>query len=264
VGTVGSAARTAAQPQGTEVLLPDFNIVTPQGLLTRRTFESGNAKWKLGFISAVYNQGAGPAIVHGERSIREPDQMTAQQVIMRPDGSTVTLQDVGRIRYDVEPTHAHWHLQRFMTYELRRVSDYKLMRPDEKRGFCLGDRFRVPKAKYPRTPRTKVYTFDCEGKNPAAATVDEGMSVGWGDDYTQLRDGQQIDITGIPAGEYYLVNRVNASRRLKESSYGNNTSSIRVRLEWPGGPRQRPTMAIVAACTNTDRCRSGTYFDPVG
>lgn len=264
IGIAGATVTTSsARNEAAEALLPDFNITTPQGLLVRRTFEGGRARWKLGFISAAYNQGKGPAIVRGERSVREPGQMVAKQIVQRADGTTTTIPDVGRMRYDVEPTHAHWHLLKFMTYELRTITGYRLVRPDEKRGFCLADRYKVPRATFPGTPKAEVYTFDCAGKDPTAATVDEGMSIGWGDDYTQLRDGQQIDITGLKAGEYYLVHRVNASRRLKELDYRNNTSSIRVQIAWPGGPTRMPTAVVLAACTNTDRCRSGSYFDPL-
>ena len=253
-------ARTA----GGDALLPDFNIVTPQGLLLEKRVVSGKVRWKLVFISATYNQGRGPALVHGERSPLRTDEMVAQQVVMRSDGSTTTIRNVGTMKYSVEPTHEHWHLLRFMVYELRRVSDYKLVRPDEKRGFCLGDRYKVKKAKFAGTPPKAVHVFDCAGKKPDATEVDEGMSIGWGDDYTQLRDGQDIDLTGVPAGVYYLVHRVNPARRLKESNYANNTSSLRLQIAWPGGPTRKPTTTILAACTNTDRCRSGTYFDPLG
>lgn len=266
-GLVVAASLTtlaSARPAGGEALLPDFNIVTPQGLLLEKRVVSGKPRWKLGFISASYNQGRGPALVHGERSPLRTDEMVAQQVVQRSDGSATTIPNVGTMKYSVEPSHAHWHLLRFMAYELRRVSDYKLVRPDEKRGFCLGDRYRVKKATFAGTPAKAVYIFDCAGKKPDATEVDEGMSIGWGDDYTQLRDGQDIDLTGVPAGDYYLVHRVNPSRRLKESNYANNTSSLRLRIAWPGGPTRKPATAILAACTDTDRCRSGTYFDPLG
>jgi len=252
-----------AETAGGDALLPDFNIVTPQGFVLQKTVDAGKPHWRLGFISAAYNQGTGPALVRGERSPLRPAEMLAEQIVARSDGSTSTIPNVGTMKYAVEPSHEHWHLLRFMVYELRRVSDYKLVRPDEKRGFCLGDRYKVPKAKSPGTPSKAVYVFDCAGKKPAATEVEEGMSIGWGDDYTQLRDGQYIDITGIPAGVYYLVHRVNPSRRLKESDYRNNTSSLRLQIDWPGGPTRKPTTTILAACTNTDRCRTGTYFDPL-
>ncbi len=237
--------------------------MTPQGLLLQKAAVSGKPRWRLGFISAAYNQGTGPAIVRGERSPLRPTEMVAAQIVTRSDGSTSTIGNVGTMKYAVEPSHEHWHLSGFMKYELRRVADYKLVRPDEKRGFCLGDRFKVPKAKFAGTPLKAVYAFDCAGKTPDATEVEEGMSIGWGDDYTQLRDGQHIDITGIPAGVYYLVHRVNPARRLNESNYRNNTSSLRLQIAWPGGHSRKPTTTILAACTNTDRCRTGTYFDPL-
>jgi hypothetical protein len=262
LGAVALATGIAsAGAKSDQALLPDFDIVTPQGLLLHRTFVSGKPHWKLGFISASYNKGPGAAMVTGERSPLRPAEMVAAQIIQRADGSTSTIPNIGTMKYAVEPTHEHWHLLRFMAYELRRISDYKLVRPDEKRGYCLGDRFKVPKLRIAGTPAKAVFTFDCAGKQPDATSVEEGMSVGWGDDYTQLRDGQDIDITGVPAGVYYLVNRVNPLRRLKESDYKNNTSSLRLKIAWPGGPTKKPITTILAACTNTDHCRSGTFYD---
>ena len=42
--------------------------------------------------------------------------------------------------------HLRGHLLRFDTYEIRRAADTSLIAPDQKTGFCLGDRFPIPRA----------------------------------------------------------------------------------------------------------------------
>jgi hypothetical protein len=255
----------AAQSRQTDAtaLLPDLDVITPMGLIRQVRIIKGKKRFKLGFISAAQNVGAGPMIVSAARDLVSRPQMEAQQVIERTDGTTVTVPNVGTLQYVVDKTHRHWHLLPFMNYELRRVSDYKLMRPDEKTGYCLGDRFKAPTLKLPSTPTAGVYKDHCGLDHPELTEIEEGISVGYGDDYTQIRDGQDIDVTGIPAGKYYLVHRVNKDRRLKESSYANNTSSLLIELTWPRGMKAWPDVVILAACSNTDRCKKGTVYDRI-
>ena len=108
-----------------------------------------------------------------------------------------------------------------------------------------------------------MYKGDCGGHDPEAVSVEEGISVGFGDVYSAWRDGQYIDVTGLPAGTYYLVHRVNPNRRLMESNYANNVSSLKVALTWPNGTGRLPKVAILAACTNTAKCASGYFFDKI-
>ena len=49
--------------------------------------------------------------------------------------------------------------------------------------------------------------------------------------------GQQLDITKVPAGRYWLVHRANEDFHLRETSYGDNAASILIRLTWHGGAR---------------------------
>jgi hypothetical protein len=246
---------------GATPLLPDFDVITPQGLLTQRAVVKGKTRFRVSFISAVGNSGAGPGVITGARDVLAgPATMTATQVITMSDGSTREIPRVGSLRYNIDPSHAHWHLLSFMTYEWRRASDFKLMRPDAKTGYCLGDRYRsASKAEGPVPPKA-VYELDCAGHDPGAESVMEGISVGWGDIYSAWRDAQY---TGLPAGTYYLVHRVNEGRLLKESNYKNNTSSLKVELTWPNGAGRLPKVVILAACTNTARCASGFFFDKI-
>jgi hypothetical protein len=257
---VAAAARPSAGPK---LLLPDLDAVTPQGLLVKKVEVGKKPHFRLGFISAAVNVGDGPIVLRSHRAaVGQP--MIASQVIERSDGTEVVRHGVGTLRYVVDPTHQHWHYLRFMVYELRSADGYRLVRPDRKTGFCLGDRYRAPEHRtLPAAPPRKVFTGDCGGRQPEILDLEEGISVGFGDVYTQIREGQDIDVTGLPAGRYYLVHRVNAKRALRESNYANNASSLLIDLSWPRGHTHAPRFAVLAACTDTARCKKGYFYDKI-
>jgi hypothetical protein len=49
----------------------------------------------------------------------------------------------------------------------------------------------------------------------------QGISVGWADEYHDDLDGQWIDVTGLPAGDYVLEAEVNPEHFFEEEDYGN-------------------------------------------
>ena len=65
----------------------------------------------------------------------------------------------------------------------------------------------------------------------------EGISAGWSDDYPsyqpsgQALEGQQFEITGIPAGRYKLINEVNPDGKFKETTRRDNAASVLKRAE---------------------------------
>ena len=66
--------------------------------------------------------------------------------------------------------------------------------------------------------------------NPDLTELREGISVGWGDDYDAHLEGQEIDISDLPAGRYVLVHTVNPDHSLAELTYRNNTSRAPIRI----------------------------------
>jgi hypothetical protein len=79
----------------------------------------------------------------------------------------------------------------------------------------------------------------------------EGISVGYGDDYSAFLEGQDLPLSDLPGGRYVLVHRVNADRRLRELSYANNAASVLLDLRWDRGA---PQVRVLATCPDTDRC----------
>ncbi|MFC5211916.1 lysyl oxidase family protein [Pseudonocardia sulfidoxydans] len=101
---------------------------------------------------------------------------------------------------------------------------------------------------------------DCRMHHPEALDVAEGISVGSGDNYDYTVDYQWLDVTAVPSGTYTLVNTVNPDRRILEKDYENNSSSIVVSIEWPGGgaaPRTvtaPPEVHLLRSCPGHETC----------
>ena len=57
----------------------------------------------------------------------------------------------------------------------------------------------------------------------------------------------------VPAGNYWLVHRVNSDFHLREAHYGDDTASLLVRIAWPGGHRAAPTVSTLRVCSQ-ERC----------
>ena len=104
------------------------------------------------------------------------------------------------------------------------------------------------------------FLTNCGLGDTGLLNVEEGISPGYGDDYHPWLDGQWIDVTGLSAGRYVLVHRVNKARLLAESSYANNASSVLVALSWPTGKQGLPKLTVLRTCPNKARCTKPRYL----
>ena len=233
---------------GARELLPDLDQAAPGAISLIRS--DGNVR--LVFSSAVDNVGPGPLLVEGSRASQATENMTVRQLVRRIDGSTATYPVAGVIRFVRSETHRHWHLLAFERYELRRASDGALVGRDRKTGFCLGDRYDSDReATLPNEPSQPVWHEECGRGQPHLLAVRAGISPGYGDDYVPVLEGQHVDVTGIGAGRYLLVHRVNPDRTLRESDYGNNAASVLLALRQRGSDL---TVTLVRTCPDSERC----------
>lgn len=228
-------------------LLPDLTQETPY----RLGIVTDGKRYRLGFASVVYNYGDGPLRIIGSRESRNDPTMTATQIVDQDDGAPTRREGVGKLRYVDAITHRHWHYLKFDTYSLRRP-DGSLARPDQKTGFCLGDRLTAPASgPLPAMQPFGEYGGNCGYDSPELMRVEEGISVGYGDDYGPQLEGQFVDITRLPAGRYSLVHRVNADGALQEKTLDNNAASVLIDLRYKG---RRPQVTQVARCPLSASC----------
>jgi hypothetical protein len=217
----------SAQPGAT---MPDLDQAPPDAI----SVVARDGRLLLVFASAVDNVGRGPLVVHARRV---GGVMRAWQVIGDRRYALRTP-----LRYVHSATHQHWHFPGFERYELRRAADGALVGRDRKTGFCLRDAYETHALN-----RAPVWNGECARRQPAARTLRQGISPGFGDDYVPEREGQSIDVTGLPPGRYVLVHRANPDRDLRERSYPNNAASVLVELR---GRRGR----VLARCPESASC----------
>lgn len=104
--------------------------------------------------------------------------------------------------FEFSPCHAHYHFLGFADYELRDGAG-RLVGHGHKQSFCMLDSRRYAGTRSPQ--------FDCDF---------QGITVGWGDRYGADLDGQWVDVTDVPAGDYTLVVTVNPEGKLPERAGG--------------------------------------------
>ena len=140
-------------------------------------------------------------------------RMIGTQHVLLANGKSRTYRDVAQIRYTNSPPHHHWHLMRFDSFELRTLDGRTLVR-DRKSGFCLADHWGTAPGHWPN--RKPHFLGDCEQYHPDATHVLMGTTPGYTDRYPAFFHGQNVDVTGVPAGIYDLVaprERVDAPAR---------------------------------------------------
>jgi len=228
---------------------PEFpNLVQrpPSGLVVMR---GARGRWLLGFTSMVDNRGPGILWIRGARP-RGSRVMKVRQLVRLVGGGVRVLPDSGELHYTVAPPHYHWHYLGFDRYELRRARDFALLVRDHKSGFCLADHWGTAIGIAHGPPR---FLGDCDQFHPEARSVEEGSSVGYTDRYPAFFHGQNLDVTTVPAGPYWLVHRANSDYHLREERYDDDAASLLVRIGWPGGHGAAPVVTTLRACLK-ERC----------
>lgn len=242
---ISSGVRTYQLPDLRQVVPTDVGLVVTAG---------PNPRERLVFSSTINNLGPGPFVIEGRRSSLSTPYMTGAQLIFARDGAYRRVPNIGRLRYIRAPDHAHWHLLRLEIYELRDATTGALITPDRKTGFCPGDRYvnqRLPRGWSGKVGKLRSDSYCGKGKTKALSIL-ESISPGWADVYKANLEGQFIDITGVPAGRYVLVNRANPDRRLRETRYDNNISSALIELSRP--PDGPPAVTKIDGCQDQDSC----------
>lgn len=266
IATSSSGARDPLRAQP-----PDLVQDVPKQISVRTAASRGRVRYLLAFRSAAENRAdaslrGGQLVLVGTRKRGQPTMSVDQYVDQYdPAAGEITRQQkvtgVGRMRYVREPDHQHWHVVGFERFELRRLADRRLVAPDRKTGFCVGNRYRLSDAarsglargaRAPRVIARPDFATYCGLSRPGLRKVTLGLSPGSGDDYRPLVEGQYIDVTRVPSGRYVLVHRVNPSRAIRETDHTNNAGSALIELRRRAG--RAPVLRVLRSCPRTDRC----------
>ena len=194
----------------------------------------------LRFTSVVENLGRGPLVVVSTRA--SPGAPFAGVQVLGAQRVPVQV----ALRYLRSGGHDHFHLVGLQRYELRDARG-RLVARDHKVGYCLGDRVAVGGGVHAR------WIDSCGRGRPRALRVAQGLSPGFADPYAADLAGQSVDVSGLPAGEYELVNVVNPARRFFESAYEDDAASVRFVLARPPAPAGIAFVRVLATCRSA-RC----------
>lgn len=206
-------------------LLPDLHVLSSylSGWTVNTTSSGGK---EIRYSTAMANSGQGAFDLRGTGTIiTQPDgsqlQLVNQRVYMS-DGSYVD-QPAGNFTY--HPTHGHIHFDDMAWGQLRirtpgdGLGDVVAIGP--KTSFCLID-INHFNSSLPGSPTSSVYT--------GCGTQVQGISVGWNDVYGSSLDGQSIDVTGIPNGNYWLEVVCDPVNHIQETNESNNVTRIPITL----------------------------------
>src|SRR5581483_4565179 len=172
--------------------------------------------------------------LEGSRQDTTVATMTANQVV-----NGVSTPE-GEFQFNTNPTHDHWHYLAIDKYML--VTDDSSLTEvgrDQKTGFCIG---------------TGVLAGFCGQNQPSALSMSESISPTDphpDDVYDPAVDGQFIDITGIAAGTYDVVEWVNYDCRLQDTTPSDNTYAVKLSITYPNGTSKPPAVTLLGNTHDT-------------
>ena len=116
------------------------------------------------------------------------------------------------------PEHNHWHQSGVASFEIRRDLAGPAISSGVKITFCFVDveTFSLTGAEKKQYPRTY---WECNGDF-------QGLAAHWADEYHQSTPLQELEVTGLPAGTYYLTHEADPDDHWLESPNGGETNNF--------------------------------------
>lgn len=184
-----------------------------------RVVTNSDGSVHLRFSTISWNKGMGPLEIRAGAI----DSLNGkQEVIQRIYSDNGSYRDVSAGSFEWHPTHGHIHFNDYALYTLQPVNaPGASARIGSKTTFCIMDTTRV---------NTKLLGAPKRAYYKTCGSSVQGMSVGWGDRYGYNLDGQSIDITGLPNGDYNLKIEIDPKSHMIESNETDNVSTVRIRI----------------------------------
>jgi len=196
----------------------------------------------LRFSTAVGNMGDGPIILSSGANDVNPDgtQNVTQTIYARSGNTFVANRSRLAAKFVWHQGHGHFHYEGYADYRLLTSVNGQpgpiAVRADgtpavgDKVGFCLiniGSSFIMPGTS---TSSTTLPNFGLAGQPSTSCGFLQGIHVGKTDVYSSIYDGQWIDVTGVPNGQYFLEVTLDGSNTVLEKNETNNTVFVAVTL----------------------------------
>jgi len=225
----------AARPGGTSAtpLYPDVVEAVPDHLQIQNDHQR---EW-LRFTTVHVNIGQGNLQIRGGGQVApctidgiDYEQCTvATQELLDAAGNIVATNPAGVALF--HPEHNHWHQSAVAEFQIKR--DDPVTGPSVAVGtkitFCFVDVEFIGTTGSQKKTQPRTY-WECNGDL-------QGLASGWGDSYHQSTPLQELDVTGLEPGEYYLTHNADPDNHWLEDPEGgeeNNFTWLRFRLERNG------------------------------
>ena len=216
-----------------EALLPNMQTVVPKKL----QITNEHQKEILRFSNGIANTGTG----NWQMIPIFPDSpdltQDAAQQFLDSSGNIVCQKTVSKTQF--HPAHNHWHMADVAKFSVRQgAPDGPEIGNSVKISFCLIDWYNMDGTS---STSDRVY-FDCERGM-------QGIQPGWVDQYHQELPGQDIEVTGLPQGVYFLVSETNPAKSYIESNYNDNVSWQQFLLKRDSNGNAKITEGSNSDCT---------------
>ncbi len=178
---------------------------------------SGPFEMLFDFASDIVGGKVDPAILQGP--IRQVVSFSDGTSMERPAGT-----------YSFHKTHAHFHTDQVLTYELFKVGspagDLTLAGAGTKSGFCPADQLFGEWSRFAQLPSGSFGTGDSVAGgscfSPEGGRI--GLSVGWGDVYRWQRPGQYVEFGGQTDGQYVVRTTADKYNHVVEENEADNAA----------------------------------------
>lgn len=189
-----------------DAVLPELRAIVPDHLQVVHKQQSD----ELRFTNGIANLGPGHWQMIPDFPENPDDPVIATQQLLDVNGIVVDEFIVSEFDYHEE--HNHWHIASVVEFSIHKDTyDGPLVGESNKVTFCIEDVYSMTE----NSNTSDRLFWDC--------TVSlQGVQAGWADQYHQSTPGNQIDITGIDPGFYYLVHHVNPDDSFIEEDDSNN------------------------------------------
>ncbi len=139
--------------------------------------------------------------------------------------------------FEWSPCHGHYHFREYADYRLWTVLGYELLtvlrslNPGATTGEMIAE-YPFLEAQYVAGHKQGFCVIDIIQYTPGtpsryrSCSNNQGISVGWADEYYWSLSGQWVDVTGVPSGTYILEAEVNSEQLYVESDYANNSAAV--------------------------------------
>jgi len=209
-------------------LYPDLRAANPHHF----TVQNSRQREFLRFSNMVANTGPGGLQLRPEHDAAT-NTTTGHQEVFDAEGALVVDEPVSEFIY--HPAHNHWHITAVALFEIRKALDdgrdgrWGAVQGGQsiKTTFCLIDVIKLEGNSH----TTERSFWDCFPDQR------QGISAGWGDQYHHATEGQELGLTGAPAGVYYLVTTSNPDGSFLEATRANNTAWTSFRLTPGSNPK---------------------------